>query len=236
MVKRYLRSKVKSKTVIFIIVALLAFSLLPLISTDIIYSVAPYDKTSKLQLNYCYYFSPYTVTFLLSPLYLIWLEFQFRYFDKTYLILRISDIRRYFLTRIFLIAVESLSFTVLIYVFILFREICFDNQFAVSEFPGLAGNFLIQLSGFFTLALVFYFVSTVLDTTLIGGISTYLFVIADFAFLQSGVDFSIIVFRTLCRPFSGYKNYLSSILFILMLDIVICANYYNILKHKQFLK
>lgn len=235
MTRRYLCAKAKSRIGVAIFFALFLFTLLPLLSKDIMYAMDPLKVSPDLERNYYYFFSEFTVTFLLSPLFYLWLEFQNSYFNKTYLILRIRDINKYFLTRVLLIAAESLIFTAFIYILILFREICFDNHFAIIDYMGLFGKFTLQFFGFFTLALIFFFMANIFNSPLIGFIISYFFVIVDYTLIENQIDFSLIAFRTLCQPFRENKNYLFTLLFIIALDAALCVGYSNSLKHKQYL-
>lgn len=236
MVRRYLRSRFKAPSVAVVFAILLLYAMAGFIFPQIYIGTCYFKRPQYIELDYYSFFSHFPITFIITPLYIIWLQFHRKYFDNTYVVSRVAKPGKFWLSRFVAVTCESAVFLVSMYLLIIFRAIFGGPSQLLPGLPGFLRDFIPQYLCFLCLAVIFLFVSALSGSAISGFICAYSFVLFDFATMQAELPFNLFVFRSVCFDTRSNPQYGAVVLFMAALTVFLITMSYQVLKNKEYLK
>lgn len=184
----YLKMRFQAKETKVIAVLLLLYSALAYFNPNIL-ALTAWGENPKFYLaNYAGFFFWFATLFLVLPLYSVYLQPNFKYFQNANVIYRFKSINRYWFIRIGIAFIESSIFIFFLYLLMLMRAAYFHQFFQyIQNGIFFIKSFCLQILAFTLFSVVYTFWSDIFNKPILGFVSAYLLFAYDY--IASNLDF-----------------------------------------------
>lgn len=223
MLRQYLRTMLRSKTTIAVALALIFYTLIPVINVNLLASTAWETTPSFFNANYASFFFIFGATFFTVPFFFIFLQPNRTFFERDCVVVRFGSCRSYWKSRMLITALESVLYVLFLYLLIFLRAVYFGQSARFFEgISFLLKAALSQISVFFLLAMIFCFCSYLTHHTVLAFACAYFFVVNDYTVRQTGLGMEFFALRGISITPDSMRYYIPYLLLVLILDVLFC--------------
>lgn len=218
MIRQYFRIMIRSKTTITVMIALILYTLIPVVNVNLLVSTAWERNPSFFNANYASFFFIYGATFFTVPLFFIFLQQNRAFFEKDCVIVRFADCRRYWKIRTLVTALESAAYVLFIYFLIFLRSVYFKQSAGfLKGILFLLKAALSQTTMLFLLALLFCFISYLTNQTVLAFACAYFFVVNDYTVLQTGRGVELFALKAIAVTPESMNDYWFNLILVILI-------------------
>lgn len=181
MLKDYLRLRAREKSTVFVFGFAVIYAALGCFRRGLLPTSTPEQSRSLFLPNLYSFFLPIVFAFLFAPLFLVLIRGNLSFFSKPCVLVRFGGFQKCWKLQTLFLLLESAGFVLAQYVLILLRGVPFRLMPEFARNAGvLAACAVLQIAGYFFCALLFSVLASLLRSTVLGFLLTYLFVVADY--------------------------------------------------------
>lgn len=221
MLKRYFCTSLKSKTTVAVFIALICYAIIPVFDVNLLSSTAWEATPSFFNANYANFFFIYGITFIVVPLFFVFLQPNRTFFEKDCIIVRFGSYRKYWRIRVLVISMESAAYVVFLYLLILLRAVYFGQTVKLlANILFLLKAAVSQTMTFFLLAVIFSILSDITNNAVIAFACSYALVANDYAVRQTGIGVELFALRAITIRPDHMESYISTLFLVISLTLL----------------
>lgn len=180
MLKQYYKTMIRTPAVIFVLLFLLSYALLPLAVPKVLAVTVMDPSASSLVKNYWYFFSIFSVAIVVIPSNFIYSQNNRKFFHNENIVMRFNGPARFWRNKLLFLLLDSAIFIIYLYM-LLFLSFSLKNGIGeLKNLTELLICFFLNIMGIFTFGLLFQFAFILTRNSSFGFLIAYVFVIYDF--------------------------------------------------------
>jgi hypothetical protein len=238
MLRQYLRSMLRSRTTLAAFILLTAYWLIGIVLPNTLALTDPQLNPKITDANYYGFFSCYSATFILIPVFIILLQYNRSFFNSVYVIARSNKYLKISCFRLAAICAECALTILYIYALILARQIYFKPIGIETMLPHFLECMVLQFLGLACIALIYSIVCSIFGNGLSGFLCCIILSVYDFTASSGKGASAIFIARTIYCKYQTL-TLLNTVITVFYMVLIIAALFVvgnNTLSEKEYLK